>query len=172
MDVEASIREAWCLTVFKLLEIFSTELLFHRLIRRVKIKLSSKSVGPVVLISSNSICESEGSNNPNKHSAIPLVHNVHCLCSLAIHRPSLGLGSSEISCLLVISVLFTMILSTKLHLPFLLFTLFKTFHIFLRLSLLSSIFLCNNQASIFSEYSRLCYLNAGRLVEDTSSLFC
>ena len=54
------------------------------LIRRVKIKISSKSVRPVVLISS-SICESEGSTL-NKHSATPLVHNVHCLCSLAIHR--------------------------------------------------------------------------------------
>ena len=127
-------------------------------------------MGPVVLISS-SICESELSNNLNKHSAIPFVHNVHRLCSLAIHRPSLGLGSSEISCLLVISVLFTVILSTKLHLPFLLFTLFKTFHIFLRLSLLSSIFLCNNQASIFSEYNRLYYINVGRLVKDTWSLF-
>ena len=55
---------------------------------------------------------------------------------------------------------------------FLLITLFKTFHIFLRLSLLSSIFLCNNQTSIFSEYNWLCYINAGRLVEDTWSLFC
>ena len=125
--------------IFRLLEVFGTELLFHRLIQLVKIKLSSTSVGPAVLISS-SICESEGSNNLNKHSAISLVHNVHCLCSLAIHRPSLGLGSSEISCILVISVLFTVILSTKLHLHFLLFTIFKTFHIFLRLSLLSSIF--------------------------------
>ena len=89
------------MTVFKLLEVFGAELLFHRLIFRVKIKLSSKSVGPVVLITS-SICESEGSNNLNKHSSIPLVHNSHCLCSLAIHRPSLGLGLSEISCLLVI----------------------------------------------------------------------
>ena len=64
-----------------------------------------------------------------------------------------------------------MILSTTLHLPFLLFTLFKTSHIFLRLSLLYSIFLCNNQASVFSKYSRRCYLNVGRLVEDTWSLF-
>ena len=50
----------------KLLEVLGTELLFHRQIRLVKI--SSKSVGPVVLISS-SIGESEESNNLNKHSA-------------------------------------------------------------------------------------------------------
>ena len=71
-----------------------------------------------------------------------------------------------------VSALFTVILSIKLHLPFLLITLFKTFHIFLKLSLLFSIFLCNNQTSVFSEYNRLCYINVGRLVEDTWSLFC
>ena len=43
-------------------------LLFHRPIRRVKIKISSKSVGPVVLISS-SIGEFEGSKS-NKESEV------------------------------------------------------------------------------------------------------
>ena len=76
-------------------EVFGTELLFHRPIRRVKIKISSKSVLPVVLISS-STGESEGSNNLNKHSAsrfhlfmMSIVSAVSQV-SVAIHRPSLG----------------------------------------------------------------------------------
>ena len=65
MDMEAKIRAAWSLNVFKLLEVLGIELLFHRPIRRVKIKISSKSVGPVVLIFF-SIGESEGSKSNKK----------------------------------------------------------------------------------------------------------
>ena len=95
MDMEAEIRAAWFLNVFKLLEVFGTELLFHRPIRRVKIKIPSKSVLPVVLISS-STGESEGSDNPNKHSAscfhlfIMFIVSAVSQVSVAIHRPSLG----------------------------------------------------------------------------------
>ena len=59
MDVEAEIQVVLCLNVFKLLEAFGIELLFRGPIRQVKIKISSKSMEPVVLISS-SIGESEG----------------------------------------------------------------------------------------------------------------
>ena len=91
MDMEAEIRAAWSLNVFKLLEVFGTELLFHRPIRRVKSKISSKSVGPVVLISS-SIGESEGSNNLSKHSTshfhlfIMFIVSAVSQVSVAIHR--------------------------------------------------------------------------------------
>ena len=79
------------------LEVFGTELLFHshRPIRQVKIKISSKSMFPVVLISS-STGESEGSNNLNKHSAscfhlfIMFIVSAVSQVSVAIHRPSRG----------------------------------------------------------------------------------
>ena len=89
--MEAEIQAAWFLNVFKLLEVFDTELLF----RRVKIKISSKSVLPVVLISS-STGQSEGSDNLNKHSAsrfhlfIMSIVSAVSQVSVAIHRPSLG----------------------------------------------------------------------------------
>ena len=95
MDMEAEIRAAWCLNVFKLLEVFGTELLFHRPIRRVKIRMSLKSVLPVVLISSSS-GESEGSNDLNKHSAsrfhlfIMFIVSAVSQVSAAIPRPNLG----------------------------------------------------------------------------------
>ena len=95
MDMEAEIRAAWCLNVFKLLEVLGTELLFHRSIRWVKIKISSKSVGPVVLTSS-SIGECKGSNNLNKHSAsrfhlfIMFIVSAVSQVPVAIHRPRLG----------------------------------------------------------------------------------
>ena len=93
--MKAEIRAAWCPNVFRLVEVFGTELLFHRPIRRIKIKISSKSVLPVVLISS-STGESEGSNNLNKHSAnrfhlfIMLIVSAVSQVSVAIQRPSLG----------------------------------------------------------------------------------
>ena len=95
MDMEAEIRAAWCLNVFKLLDVFGTELLFHRPIRQVKITISSKSVLPVVLISS-STGESEGSSNLNKHPAnlfhlfIMFTVSAVSQVSVAMHRPSLG----------------------------------------------------------------------------------
>ena len=59
-------RGGRCLNFLKTREASRTDLLFHRSIRGVKVKLSSKSVGPVVLISS-SIGESDGSKS-NKNS--------------------------------------------------------------------------------------------------------
>ena len=54
------VKNGYVLNLFAIREVFGIDLLFHRPIRRVKIKISSKSVGPVVLISS-SMGESNGS---------------------------------------------------------------------------------------------------------------
>ena len=63
--MEAKIQAVWCLNVLKILEVFGIELLFHRPIRSVKTKFSSKPMRPVVLISS-SIGESDGSKSNEK----------------------------------------------------------------------------------------------------------
>ena len=60
MDMEAKIQVAWCLNLFKICEVFGV-LLFHR----VKIKIPSESMGPVVLISS-SLGESNQSKSNKK----------------------------------------------------------------------------------------------------------
>ena len=50
MDMEAKIQAVWCLNLFKIHQASHTDLLFHRPIPQVKIKISSKSVGPVVVL--------------------------------------------------------------------------------------------------------------------------
>ena len=62
MDMEAKIRVKWCLNLFKIREVYGIDMFFHRPIQRVKVKISLKSVGPVVLISL-SIGESGGSKS-------------------------------------------------------------------------------------------------------------
>ena len=59
MYMEAKIRGVWCLNLFKIREVFGMELLFHKPIRQVKIKMLSKSVGPVVLMPSNPIGQNQ-----------------------------------------------------------------------------------------------------------------